>query len=131
MSKYNRKCFYCGEEYYCCSSCVSINSWKNTHCSIKCFLNSQKENKQNIKPIIINKGESFMKAVIKKNKKTIRITGYDLDLGKFDCADNETRILEDFDYFILLPSELENINSKKKQIKKTNLTKLSETIDDD
>ena len=72
-----------------------------------------------------------MKAVIKKNKKTIRITGYDLDLGKFDCADNETRILEDFDYFILLPSELENINSKKKQIKKTNLTKLSETIDDD
>ena len=118
MPKYNRKCFYCGKEYYCCRSCISINSWKNTHCSIECFLNSQRtENNTKIAPIVINKGGINMgqiKAALKKNGRTIDIVGYDLDLGKFDCSDNNTRVLEDFEYFIISASEMENYTLKGK-----------------
>lgn len=122
MPKYNRRCFYCGEEYYCCSSCVSINSWKNTHCSIDCFLKSQEENNiENLEPIVINKGGSKMgvlKAALKKNGRTIDIVGYDLDLGKFDCSDGSTKTLEEFDYFIVSASEMEHYTLKPKTTKK-------------
>ena len=119
MPKYNRKCFYCGDEYYCCSSCVSINSWKNVYCSIDCFLKSQEKNNiQDIKPIIVDKGGKNMgvlKAALKKNGRTIDIIGYDLDLGKFDCSDGSTKILEDFDYFIVSASEMSHYTLKPKK----------------
>lgn len=135
MPKYNRKCFYCGNEYYCCSSCVSINSWKNTHCSIECFLNSQKDSSKNINPIVINKGGNKMgvlKAAFKKNGRTIDIDGYDLDLGKFDCSDGSTRVLEDFEYFIVPTSEMEHFTLKSKIVKKPNIEKdkIEKTIKD-
>lgn len=118
MAKYNRKCFYCGQPYYCCSSCVSINSWKNTHCSTECFIKSQEENLPNIKPVVIDKGEVFMKAAIKRNGKTINITGYDLELGKFDCSDDKTRVLDDFEYFIVTAEEMGGLTVKRKSSKK-------------
>ena len=46
-----------------------------------------------------------------KNKDTIDITGYDLELGKFDCSDNKTRAYEDFSYFIVPVGEMIEIVS--------------------
>lgn len=119
MPKYNRKCFYCGKEYYCCSSCVGINSWKNTHCSIDCFLKSQEENKES-HPILINKEDKdviVLRAGLKSGK-TIDIIGYDLDLGKFDCADGTTKIFDDFSYFIVSSDEMKMFTLKNKTNKK-------------
>lgn len=120
MPKYNRECFYCGEKYYCCSSCVSNYSWKNTHCSIECFLKSQEETKMSdgVKPIIVNDKRSertLLRAAFKKDGKTIDIKGYDLDLGKFDCSDKTTRALEEFAYFIVPAEEMESFTLKKKR----------------
>lgn len=123
MARYNRKCFYCGEPYYCCSSCIAINSWKNTYCSTDCFIKSQESGASNIKPIVINKGDVYMKAVIKKNGKTINITGYDLDMGKFDCSDDKTRMLADFDYFIITADEMQDLTVKKEKSKNDSSTK--------
>lgn len=129
MPKYNRKCFNCGREYYCCSACVSMNSWKNTYCSTDCFLESVRNKDKNIKPIIIDKGErnvSILKAALKKNGRTIDITGYDLDLGRFDCTDDTTKVTDDFEYFIVPASEMKNFTIKTKSTKKSS-TKKEET----
>ena len=119
MPKYNRKCFYCGKEYYCCSSCVGIHSWKNTHCSIECYLKSQEENKD-AKAIIIEEGGKKM-VVLRAglaNGKTIDIVGYDLELGKFDCSDGMTRVFDDFSYFIVPRDEMKEFAIKEKPIVK-------------
>lgn len=43
---------------------------------------------------------------------TISITGYDLELGRFDCSDGTTRSFDDFEYFILPVNELKDISTR-------------------
>ena len=111
MIRVNRKCAYCGEEYYCCKSCISNKSWKNICCSVKCFrkLSEKKDFIEPIKKEIIDMGSSCLYGYT-KDKKIIDIIGYDLELGKFDCADNITRTFDEFEKFIISKDELKNIS---------------------
>lgn len=111
MIRANRKCAYCGEEYYCCKSCISNKSWKNICCSVKCFrkLSEKKDFIEPIKKEIVDM-DSFCLYGYTKDKKIIDITGYDLELGKFDCADNITRTFDEFEKFIISKDELKNIS---------------------
>ena len=111
MIRANRKCAYCGEEYYCCKSCISNKSWKNICCSVKCFrkLSEKKDFIEPIKKEIIDMDSSCLYGYT-KDKKIIDIIGYDLELGKFDCADNITRTFDEFEKFIISKDELKNIS---------------------
>lgn len=111
MIRANRKCAYCGEEYYCCKSCISNKSWKNICCSVKCFrkLSEKKDFIEPIKKEIIDMDSSCLYGYT-KDKKIIDIIGYDLELGKFDCADNTTRTFDEFEKFIISKDELKNIS---------------------
>ena len=111
MIRANRKCAYCGEEYYCCKSCISNKSWKNICCSVKCFrkLSEKKDFIEPIKKEIVDM-DSFCLYGYTKDKKIIDIIGYDLELGKFDCADNITRTFDEFEKFIISKDELKNIS---------------------
>lgn len=46
------------------------------------------------------------------NDKTIDITGYDLELDKFDCSDGFTRSTKDFKYFVIPADEMKEISNK-------------------
>ena len=129
----NRKCNYCGQEYYCCKSCISIHSWKNVCCSVQCFEKMILEGKI-VEPQRINEKEVIsLKTLLRAgllNKDTIDIVGYDLDLGKFDCSDGKTRTYEDFSYFIVPKNEMKEIVSffeskinKTKSVKNTKVNK--------
>ena len=86
----NRKCQNCGNEYYVCRSCISINSWKNVCCTQQCFRNLMANSDTEIKPIIIESGVNNMNVVLRAGLvggKTIDIVGYDVVLGKFDCTE--------------------------------------------
>ena len=111
MIRANRKCAYCGEEYYCCKSCISNKSWKNICCSVKCFrkLSEKKDFIEPIKKEIVDIDSSCLYGYT-KDKKIIDIIGYDLELGKFDCADNITRTFDEFEKFIISKDELKNIS---------------------
>lgn len=111
MIRANRKCAYCGEEYYCCKSCISNKSWKNICCSVKCFrkLSERKDFIEPIKKEIIDMDSSCLYGYT-KDKKITDIIGYDLELGKFDCADNMTRTFDEFEKFIISKDELKNIS---------------------
>lgn len=111
MIRANRRCAYCGEEYYCCKSCISNKSWKNICCSVKCFrkLSERKDNIEPIKNEIIDT-KSFLIYGYTKEKKIVDIIGYDLELGKFDCSDNTTKTFDDFEKFIISKDELKNIS---------------------
>lgn len=111
MIRANRKCAYCGEEYYCCKSCISNKSWKNICCSVKCFrkLSEKKDFIEPIKKEIVDMDSSCLYGYT-KDKKIIDIIGYDLELGKFDCADNITRTFDEFEKFIISKDELKNIS---------------------
>lgn len=111
MIRANRKCAYCGEEYYCCKSCISNKSWKNICCSVKCFrkLSEKKDFIEPIKKEIIDMDSSCLYGYT-KDKKIIDIIGYDLELGKFDCADNITRTFDEFEKFIISKDELKNVS---------------------
>lgn len=111
MIRANRKCAYCGEEYYCCKSCISNKSWKNICCSVKCFrkLSEKKDFIEPIKKEIVDM-DCFCLYGYTKDKKIIDIIGYDLELGKFDCADNITRPFDEFEKFIISKDELKNIS---------------------
>lgn len=111
MIRTNRKCAYCGEEYYCCKSCISNKSWKNICCSVKCFrkLSERKDFIEPIKKEIVDMDSSCLYGYT-KDKKIIDIIGYDLELGKFDCADNITRTFDEFEKFIISKDELKNIS---------------------
>lgn len=68
---------------------------------------------------------------------TISITGYDLELGKFDCTDGETRTIDEFDYFIVPVDEMKNLSErlydkveKPKKINKKNEVAESGTSDE-
>lgn len=115
MPKYNRKCPVCGEEYYCCRSCISINSWKNVCCSQECYREYVANIDNTMSPIIIENGVNDMGIILRAGLvggKTIDITGYDIVLGKFDCSDGQTRVFEDFEYFIVPKDELKAISNQ-------------------
>lgn len=108
----NRKCNYCGNEYYICRACIRThNVWKNVCCSRECFTALQDLN--GIKPIMINQEEIMKKKVILrgelKNRKTIGIVGYDLDLGRFDGEDGKTYSYDDFYFLYMRMNELKDI----------------------
>lgn len=108
----NRKCNYCGREYYCCKSCISINSWKNVCCSIDCYRHMIQNGNINMPQEIKNKEGEVMKTLLRaalNNKDTADIIGYDLELGKFDCSDGKTRTFDDFLYFIVPTEEMKEI----------------------
>lgn len=112
---HNRTCNYCGDEYYCCKSCISINSWKNVCCSQECFRKMITESDDNLQPIILEKGANNMISILRAGLvggKTIDITGYDIELGKFDCTDGKTKVFEDFEYFIVPKDEMKAIGDK-------------------
>lgn len=46
------------------------------------------------------------------NGNTITITGYDLELGKFDCTDGLTRGFDEFSYFIIPSEEFKSIGER-------------------
>ena len=47
-----------------------------------------------------------------KNKRTIDIVGYDLEQGKFDCSNGETKTFDDFAYFIVPVKEMQHFTLK-------------------
>lgn len=112
--KKNRVCNYCGQEYYCCKSCISINSWKNICCSVQCFRSMIQEGIIKSPQEINNEKGENMSILLRAglvNKDTIDIVGYDLELGKFDCSDGKTRVYDDFSYFIVPKEEMKEIVS--------------------
>lgn len=109
MPMYNRKCNYCGNDYYVCKSCVSRNSWKNVCCSVECF---QKLFDQERQPAPIEQrigGVLQMYGINKITKEKIKINGYDLQLGKFDCEDGTTKFQDNFESFEVSYQELKDI----------------------
>ena len=111
--KYNRICVNCGDKYYVCNQCTSINSWKNICCSRECY--KQAMSSDNIYfPQKINEGGENMTLIRGGliSGRTVDIHGYDLELGRFDCSDGVTRQFNDFEYFILPKSEMKEIADK-------------------
>ena len=111
----NRKCNYCGNEYYICRSCIRAgNAWKNVCCSRECFiaLMETMDTNESVNPIITNK-ENDMKTVILrgelKSGLTVDVTGCDFDLGRFDCTDGKTYVYEDFKFFYITPERIKEI----------------------
>ena len=43
MPKANRRCMYCGKEYYVCLTCAGVHSWKKIACSPECFKSFMKQ----------------------------------------------------------------------------------------
>lgn len=113
----NRKCNYCGNEYYICRSCIRAgNAWKNVCCSRECFiaLMETMDTNESVNPIITNK-ENDMKTVMLrgelKSGLTVDVTGCDFDLGRFDCTDGKTYVYEDFKFFYITPERIKEIIS--------------------
>lgn len=114
MPTINRKCNFCGKEYYVCRTCERQNSWKNICCSRQCYRKLLAQNTSiSLVPQKMNlevKNMNIRAGLI--NGKTITISGYDLELGKFDCLDGATRSFEDFAYFIIPSEEFQSIGKK-------------------
>lgn len=107
----NRKCNYCGNEYYICRACIGIHSWKNVCCSRECFINMQ--SLDGVNPIVIENGDNNMsKTILRaelKDGKTYDIIGYDVDLGRFDCDGGRTLTYDDVKFFYITPEVLKDI----------------------
>lgn len=113
IMKYNRICINCGDKYYVCNQCTKMNTWKNVCCSRECYKEAVNSGNPCI-PHEIEEGGGTM-ALIRGgliSGRTVDITGYDLELGKFDCSDGITRQYNDFEYFILPKSEMRSISNK-------------------
>lgn len=133
MSKTNRKCLNCGEDYYVCKNCVSIHSWKNICCSPECFREYMSKTNAPTEAIETNTWEDIKLSVIMRgclnDGKTIDIVAYDPDLGKIDCTDEITKVTSDFRYFIVPVDEMQEIFNKmtsKKRTTKKNNSKVAE-----
>ena len=135
MPTINRKCNFCGKEYYVCRTCERQNSWKNICCSRQCYRKLLAQNTSiSLVPQKMNLGVKDMniRAGL-TNGKTITIHGYDLELGKFDCVDGVTRSFEDFAYFIIPSEEFQAIGKRLNDkietpvVKKKNVTTKQET----
>ena len=137
MPTINRKCNFCGKEYYVCRTCERQNSWKNICCSRQCYRKLLAQNISiSLMPQKMNLGVKDMniRAGL-TNGKTITIHGYDLELGKFDCVDGVTRSFEDFAYFIIPSEEFQAIGKRlddkieTQVVKKKNVTTKQKTIE--
>lgn len=114
MAYQNRECNYCGQKYYVCLACQRRGSWKTVCCSRKCWrlLMAQKDTKvEEVVPNVISEGETNVTGKL-KNRKKVSIVGYDLQLGRFDCDDGETRVTDDFKEFTLSNEEMHDIIDK-------------------
>lgn len=134
---YNRICNNCGTKYYACSNCIKKNSWKNFCCSRECYRAMIAKREEN-SPIELEGGNGMtvLRAGLTSGL-TISITGYDLELGKFDCTDGKTRTIDEFDYFIVPVDEMKNLSErlydkveKPKKINKKNEVAEPETQDE-
>ena len=136
MATINRKCNFCGKEYYVCKSCERQNSWKNICCSRLCYRNLLQQENASFVPQKMSLGVNTMKIRAGlTNGNTITIHGYDLELGKFDCVDGVTRSFEDFAYFIIPSEEFQAIGKRLNDkietpvVKKKNVTTKQETTE--
>ena len=136
MATINRKCNFCGKEYYVCKSCERQNSWKNICCSRLCYRNLLQQENASFVPQKMSLGVNIMKIRAGlTNGNTITINGYDLELGKFDCTDGLTRSFEDFSYFIIPSAEFKMISKRlddkieTQVVKKKNVTTKQKTIE--
>ena len=136
MPTINRKCNFCGKEYYVCKSCERQNSWKNICCSRLCYRNLLQQENASFVPQKMSLGVNTMKIRAGlTNGNTITINGYDLELGKFDCTDGLTRSFEDFSYFIIPSAEFKMISKRlddkieTQVVKKKNVTTKQKTIE--
>lgn len=136
MATINRKCNFCGKEYYVCKSCERQNSWKNICCSRLCYRNLLQQENASFVPQKMSLGVNTMKIRAGlTNGNTITIDGYDLELGKFDCTDGLTRSFEDFSYFIIPSAEFKMISKRlddkieTQVVKKKNVTTKQKTIE--
>ena len=114
MPTINRKCNFCGKNYYVCRTCERQNSWKNICCSRQCYRKLLAQNCSiSLVPQKMNLGVKNMNIRAGfTNGTTITINGYDLELGKFDCTDGQTHTFEDFSYFIIPSEELQAISKR-------------------
>lgn len=71
----------------------------------------------------VTEGENVIMRACLSNNKTININGYDLELGRFDCEDNETRTINDFAYFIVNKNEMSEISEKLNSVNESKSTK--------
>lgn len=137
MSKTNRKCLNCGEEYYVCRHCISINSWKNICCSQDCFREYMSGEQSNVKANETKTWEDIEMNIIMRgclnNDKTIDIVAYDEDLGRIDCTDGITKTLDDFRYFVVPKEEMMDIFERIKELKKQKRSsrKQKQNVNDD
>ena len=136
MATINRKCNFCGKEYYVCKSCERQNSWKNICCSRLCYRNLLQQENASFVPQKMSLGVNTMKIRAGlTNGNTITINGYDLELGKFDCTESLTRSFEDFSYFIVPSAEFKMISKRlddkieTQVVKKKNVTTKQKTIE--
>lgn len=68
-----------------------------------------KNNKDDIvMPQVINEGSTSMSARLKDGK-NVNISGYDLQLNRFDCDDGITRTVNDFSEFTLSEEEMRSV----------------------
>ena len=68
-----------------------------------------KNNEYNIvMPQVIDDGITSMSAKL-KNGKNVNISGYDLQLNRFDCDDGVTRTVDDFSEFTLSEEEMRSV----------------------
>ena len=111
----NRKCNFCGSEYYICRSCIKAgNAWKNVCCSKECFINMMKSNPdlQNIQVKKSGGNVNMKKTLLRgelNNGLTVDITGYDIGLYKFDSTDGKTYHIDDFKFLYVPSKEIKEI----------------------
>lgn len=67
-----------------------------------------KKNNDIIMPQVIDDGVTQMSAKL-KNGKNVNISGYDLQLNRFDCDDGVTRTVDDFSEVTLSGEEMRNV----------------------
>ena len=59
-------------------------------------------------PQVISEGTTSMSAKL-KNGENVNISGYDLQLNRFDCDDGTTRVVDDFSEFTMSEEEMRSI----------------------
>lgn len=68
----------------------------------------EKTKGENVMPQVISEGTTSMSAKL-KNGKNVNISGYDLQLNRFDCDDGVTRVVDDFSEFTMSEEEMRSI----------------------
>lgn len=68
----------------------------------------EKTKGENVMPQVISEGNTSMSAKL-KNGKNVNISGYDLQLNRFDCDDGVTRVVDDFSEFTMSEEEMRSI----------------------